>query len=346
MTIVCGDSHTSTNGALGAWGWGIGISDVEHVLATQTLALSRPRTMRVWLDGGLTAGVSAKDLVLALIGHIGTAGASGYALELAGPAVTALDMDARFTLCNMGVEAGARGTLIAPDDKTISYVKGRPFAPKAAAFDAAAKYWQSLASDDGAEFDLQVDFDAGSVAPQVTWGTSPEQVIDIGGRVPDPAQEPDLNHRQAMTKALGYMGLEPGQSLVGLPVDIVFIGSCTNSRLSDLRAAAEFARGNRVRPGVRAVVVPGSGQVKRDAEALGLDRIFKDAGFEWREPGCSMCVSLGQDRVGPRQRCVATTNRNFEGRQGPQARTHLVSPAVAAATAVAGVIADPRRLRR
>lgn len=344
MTLVCGDSHTGTVGALGSWAWGIGTSSVEQVLATQTLAVRKPKTMRILVDGHLGAGVTPKDLILYLIGQIGTAGATGYALELAGQAITDMPMEGRFTLCNMGVEAGARTTMIAPDDTTFSYLRGREFAPKGSSFDAAVREWRQLASDPGAVFDRELRFQASAAAPQITWGTSPEQVMPIDSAVPIPALFNTEELRGAAQRAIGYMGLQPGASLLGLKVDAVFIGSCTNSRLSDLSAAAEIVRGHKVASHVRALVVPGSMTVKREAEALGLHRVFLDAGFEWREPGCSMCAAVNDDVVPPGARCVSTSNRNFEGRQGPRARTHLASPAVAAAAAITGVITDARRL--
>ncbi|MBT9550701.1 MAG: 3-isopropylmalate dehydratase large subunit [Hydrogenophaga sp.] len=343
MTLVCGDSHTGTVGAMGSWAWGIGTSSVEQVLATQTLAVRKPKTMRIVVDGRLGAGVTPKDLILYLIGQIGTAGATGYALELAGQAISDMPMEGRFTLCNMGVEAGARTTLIAPDETTFSYLRGREFAPGGEAFDLAVSQWRQLATDKGAVFDRELRFDAGSAAPQITWGTSPEQVMPIDAAVPVPADFTDSERRSAAERALEYMGLEPGASLLGIKVDAVFIGSCTNSRLSDLLAAAEIVRGHKVAGHVRALVVPGSMTVKREAEALGLHRVFLDAGFEWREPGCSMCAAVNDDVVPPGARCVSTSNRNFEGRQGPRTRTHLASPAVAAAAAIAGVITDVRR---
>ncbi|MDM0037539.1 3-isopropylmalate dehydratase large subunit [Variovorax sp. J22G21] len=344
VTLVCGDSHTGTVGALGAWAWGIGTSSVEQVLATQTLAVRKPKTMRIRVDGVLGDGVTAKDLILYLIGQIGTAGATGYALELSGQAISAMPMEGRFTLCNMGVEAGARTTLIAPDDTTFDYVRGREFAPAGDAFEMAVLHWRELASDEGATYDAELHFDASVVAPQVTWGTSPEQVAAIDALVPDPAHIADKEERDAAQRAIEYMDIRPGAPLLGLKIDNVFIGSCTNSRISDLQAAAAVARGRKVAAHVRAIVVPGSMSVKREAEALGLDRIFLDAGFEWREPGCSMCAAVNNDRVAPGSRCVSTSNRNFEGRQGPGARTHLASPAVAAAAAIAGKLADTRNL--
>jgi 3-isopropylmalate/(R)-2-methylmalate dehydratase large subunit len=345
MTLVCGDSHTGTVGALGSWAWGIGTSSMEQVLATQTLAVRKPKTMRILVDGRLGTGVTPKDLILYLIGQIGTAGATGYALELAGQAITDMPMEGRFTLCNMGVEAGARTTMIAPDETTFSYLRGREFAPKGPDFDRAVAEWRTLSSDQGAVFDKELRFDASAAVPQITWGTSPEQVMPIDARVPIPALLDSEEKRSAAERAIAYMGLHPGASLLGLKVDAVFIGSCTNSRLSDLSAAAEIVRGHKVASHVRALVVPGSMTVKREAEALGLHRVFLDAGFEWREPGCSMCAAVNDDVVPPGARCVSTSNRNFEGRQGPRARTHLASPAVAAAAAITGVITDARRLR-
>lgn len=344
MTLVCGDSHTGTVGALGSWAWGIGTSSVEQVLATQTLAVRKPKTMRILVDGRLGTGVTPKDLILYLIGQIGTAGATGYALELAGQAITDMSMEGRFTLCNMGVEAGARTTMIAPDDTTFDYLRGREFAPKGLSFERAVQEWRQLASDTGAVFDRELRFDASEAAPQITWGTSPEQVMPIDATVPIPALFDSEEQRSAAERAIAYMGLDPGASLLGLKVDAVFIGSCTNSRLSDLSAAAEIVRGHKVASHVRALVVPGSMTVKREAEALGLHRVFLDAGFEWREPGCSMCAAVNDDVVPPGARCVSTSNRNFEGRQGPRARTHLASPAVAAAAAITGVVTDARRL--
>ena len=346
LTLVCGDSHTCTLGALGALAWGVGTSDVEHVLATQTLPMTRPKLMRVRIAGALAPGVFAKDLVLHLIGRIGAAGGTGFAVEYAGPAVRALGIEARMTLCNLSIEFGARIGVVAPDDVTFDYVAGRPYAPRDALWDRAMADWRSLATDADAVFDREVEIDAAAVGPQVTWGTSPEQVADIGAAVPDPAAEADPARRQAAERALAYMALAPGTRFTEIRVDRVFIGSCTNSRLSDLREAARLLGGRRVAPHVRALVVPGSQAVKRAAEAEGLDRIFREAGFEWRESGCSACCGLNADRVGPGERCLSTSNRNFEGRQGPGARTHLASPAVAAATAVAGHIADPRRLSK
>jgi 3-isopropylmalate/(R)-2-methylmalate dehydratase large subunit len=344
MTIVCGDSHTSTHGALGALAFGIGSSEVEHVLATQTLLQRPAKNMLVRVDGALSPGVSAKDLVLAVIGHIGTAGGTGHVIEYAGEAIRALDMAGRLTVCNMSIEAGARAGMIAPDETTFAYIKGRPFAPQGDAFDHAVAYWRTLASDEGAVYDKTVVLDAADIVPMVTWGTSPEAVLPITGRVPDPADLADDAKRDGMTRMLTYMGLSAGQALAGLPVDVVFIGSCTNSRIEDLRAAADIARGRHVAAGVRALVVPGSGLVKLEAEAEGLDQVFLDAGFEWREAGCSMCLGMNPDKLTPGQRCASTSNRNFEGRQGPGGRTHLLSPVMAAAAAVTGHLTDAREM--
>lgn len=341
-TLVCGDSHSGTVGAMGSWAWGIGTSSVEQVLATQTLAVRKPKTMRIVIDGRLGSGVTAKDLILYLIGQIGTAGATGYALELAGQVIEDMPMEGRFTLCNMGVEAGARTTLIAPDETTFEYLRGREFAPKGDAFDAAVSNWRNLKSDKGAVFDRELRLDASSVAPQITWGTSPEQVIPIDTLVPLTGTYTDSEKRSAAERALDYMGLKPGTSLLGTKVDLVFIGSCTNSRLSDLVAAAKIVRNHKVASHVRALVVPGSMTVKREAEAIDLHRVFMNAGFEWREPGCSMCAAVNDDIVQPGARSVSTSNRNFEGRQGPRSRTHLASPAMAAAAAITGVITDVR----
>jgi 3-isopropylmalate/(R)-2-methylmalate dehydratase large subunit len=342
---VCGDSHTCTVGALGVYAWGIGTSEVEHVLATQTLAQRKPATLRITFDGALQESVSAKDLVLHLIGEIGVAGGTGYAIEFAGSTVRMLGMEERMTMCNMAIECGARTAMVAPDDVTFDYLHGREYAPKEAAWDRAVAYWRTLAGDSDAACDRELRFHVSKLEPQITWGTSPQDVVSVTGRVPDPARAPDSARRAAMERALEYMGLAPGAKLDGLEVDRVFIGSCTNSRLSDLRTAAAVVRGRHVAPNVYAMVVPGSMKVKRDAEGEGLDRVFREAGFEWREPGCSMCAGLNADKVGPRERCVATSNRNFEGRQGPLARTHLASPATAAAAAVTGRITDVRRLR-
>ena len=343
-TVVCGDSHTSTHGAFGALAFGIGTSEVEHVFATQTLPQRHSKNMRVRFEGTLPPGLSAKDLALFLIGQIGTAGGTGHVIEFAGSAVRALSMEGRMTLCNMSIEAGARAGLVAPDETTYTYVAGRPMAPAGPLWDQALAYWKSLPTDEGASFDQEFVFDISDLAPQVTWGTNPEAVVDIAGHVPDPAAATDPARREAMQRALDYMGLQPGTPLAELPVQVVFIGSCTNGRIEDMRAAAQVAKGRKVAPGVRALVVPGSGLVKRQAEAEGLDRIFLEAGFEWRLPGCSMCLGMNDDRVDPGQRSASTSNRNFEGRQGRGGRTHLVSPSVAAATAVVGRFATPEDL--
>ncbi len=342
--IVCGDSHTCTHGGLGAIAFGIGATELLHVLATQTLVQRKPKRMRVRFEGERGPGVTAKDMVLHLIGHVRAAGGVGYAVEYAGAAVRALSVEERLTLCNLSIELGAKIGLIAPDETTYEYLHGRRYAPAGAEWDAALAYWRGLPTDDDAVFDREVVIDMAAVAPQITWGTNPEQVAAVDQRVPDPAAEPDLVKRQAMLDALDYMGLVPGTALTETPVDWVFIGSCTNSRLSDLQAAAAVARGRRVAPGVTAWVVPGSEAVKRAAEAEGLDRVFRDAGFEWREPGCSMCLAMNGETVPRGQRSVSTSNRNFVGRQGPGARTHLASPAMAAAAAVTGHIADVRSL--
>ncbi|WP_225197835.1 3-isopropylmalate dehydratase large subunit [Gluconobacter oxydans] len=346
MTIVCGDSHTSTHGALGSLAFGIGTSEVEHVLATQTILQKPAKNMRVSVEGKVGPGVTAKDIMLAIIGRIGTAGGTGHVIEFAGSAIRDLDMAGRMTLCNMSIEAGARAGLVAPDETTFAYVKGRPFAPKGEAFEQACDYWRSLASDDGAYFDTEVMLAAEEIIPSVTWGTSPQDVLPIDGSVPSPSDEPDPARAAQIQRALDYMGLEAGQKIAGTPVDVVFIGSCTNSRLEDLRAAADVVRGRHVAEGVRAMIVPGSGLVKHAAEAEGLDKVFLDAGFEWREAGCSMCLGMNPDRLTPGQRCASTSNRNFEGRQGPDGRTHLCSPAMAAAAAVTGRLCDVRELVR
>jgi 3-isopropylmalate/(R)-2-methylmalate dehydratase large subunit len=343
-TIVCGDSHTSTHGAFGALAFGIGTSEVEHVLATQTLIQRPAKNMRVTVDGALPAGITSKDMILAIIGRIGTAGGTGHVIEYAGAAVRALSMEGRMTVCNMSIEAGARAGLVAPDETTFGYLRGRPMAPKAGAWEQAVSYWKTLPSDDGAAYDREVTILAGEIEPHVTWGTSPQDVLPITGRVPDPADAPDEARRAAMARALEYMGLVPGTPLAELAIDTVFIGSCTNGRIEDLRAAAVVAAGRRVADGVRALIVPGSGLVKEAAEAEGLDRIFIAAGFDWREPGCSMCLAMNADKLEPGQRCASTSNRNFEGRQGKGGRTHLLSPAMAAAAAVAGHLADVRDL--
>ncbi|WP_087119418.1 3-isopropylmalate dehydratase large subunit [Brevundimonas sp. SH203] len=343
MTVVCGDSHTSTHGAFGALAFGIGTSEVEHVLATQTLIQKPAKNMLVRVEGKLGAGVAGKDLVLAIIGQLGTAGATGYVIEYAGEAITALDMAGRMTVCNMSIEAGARAGLIAPDDKTFDWIEGRPLAPKGEDFAAAKVMWRELASDAGASFDRIVEIDAATIEPMVTWGTSPEAVVSIHGSAPTLDQVPE-GRRAETNHMLDYMGLTPGQALLGLPIDVVFIGSCTNSRIEDLRAAARIVEGRKVAPGVRALVVPGSGAIKVQAEQEGLATLFVDAGFEWREAGCSMCLGMNPDQLKPGQRCASTSNRNFEGRQGPSGRTHLMSPAMAAAAAVNGRIVDSRGL--
>ena len=342
MTIVCGDSHTSTHGALGALAFGIGTSEVEHVLATQTVLQKPAKNMRVTVDGVLPPGCTAKDITLAIIGKIGTAGGTGHVIEYAGEAIRALDMAGRMTLCNMSIEAGARAGMVAPDETTISYVEGRPHAPKGEAWERAVAWWRSLPSDAGAHFDKEVSLRAEDITPQVTWGTSPEDVLPITGVVPNPADATDETRRAQLTRMVEYMGLIPGQKLTDLKVDVVFIGSCTNSRIEDIRAAAAIARGRQVAAHVRALVVPGSGLVKKQAEAEGLDRILLDAGFEWREAGCSMCLGMNPDKLTPGQRSASTSNRNFEGRQGPGGRTHLFSPAMAAAAAIKGHLADVR----
>ena len=343
MTVVCGDSHTSTHGALGALAFGIGTSEVEHVLATQTLLMKKAKNMRVRVSGALPAGVTAKDIVLAIIGKIGTAGGNGHTIEFGGSAIRALSMEGRMTVCNMAIEAGARAGMVAVDDKTIDYVRGRPLAPAAADWEVAVAHWKTLHSDDGAAFDRVVDIDAASISPQVSWGTSPEMVCAVDACVPDPAREPDPIKREGIERALKYMGLAPNTPITEIRIDKVFIGSCTNSRIEDLRAAAAVVRGRHVAGSVRlALVVPGSGPVKAQAEREGLDRVFKDAGFDWREPGCSMCLGMNADRLEAGERCASTSNRNFEGRQGAGGRTHLVSPAMAAAAAVAGRFVDIR----
>ncbi|HYF44521.1 MAG TPA: 3-isopropylmalate dehydratase large subunit [Ramlibacter sp.] len=346
MTVVCGDSHTSTHGAFGALAHGIGTSEVEHVLATQTLLAKKARNMLVKVEGRLAPGVTAKDIVLAIIGRIGTAGGTGYTIEFAGSAIRGLSMEGRMTVCNMAIEAGARAGLVAVDDKTIEYVKGRPMAPTGVAWEQAVAYWKTLHSDPDAKFDTVVELDASGIVPQVTWGTSPEMVLGVDGRVPDPDKEKDGSKRGAIERALTYMGLEPGKALNDIHVDKVFIGSCTNSRIEDMREAAAVVKklGQKVAPNVKlALVVPGSGLVKEQAEREGLHEIFKAAGFEWREPGCSMCLAMNADRLEPGERCASTSNRNFEGRQGAGGRTHLVSPAMAAAAAVHGHFVDIRQ---
>jgi 3-isopropylmalate/(R)-2-methylmalate dehydratase large subunit len=344
MTIVCGDSHTSTHGALGALAFGIGTSEVEHVLATQTLLGKPARNMQVEVTGRLGAGVTAKDLVLAVIGAIGTAGGTGHVIEYTGEAIRGLDMAGRMTVCNMSIEAGARAGMIAPDEVTFAWIRGRSYAPQGEAFEAAVAYWRTLPSDAGAVYDRVVTLDGAAIAPMVSWGTSPEAVVAIDGVVPDPASYDDPGKRAQIGRMLEYMGLRPGQRLDAVPIDVAFIGSCTNGRIEDMRAAAAVARGRHVAAGVRALVVPGSGVVRAQAEAEGLDRVFLEAGFEWREAGCSMCLGMNPDRLAPGQRCASTSNRNFEGRQGPGGRTHLLSPAMAAAAAVTGRRVDVRGL--
>jgi 3-isopropylmalate/(R)-2-methylmalate dehydratase large subunit len=345
MTVVCGDSHTSTHGAFGALAFGIGTSEVEHVLATQCLLQKKSKSMLVSVDGELAAGVTAKDVVLAIIGEIGTAGGTGYAIEFGGDAIRSLSVEGRMSVCNMAIEAGARAGMVAVDDKTIDYVKGRPYAPVAEQWDKAVAYWNTLHSDDDAEFDHVVHIDAASIRPQVTWGTSPEMVVAVNASVPDPASETDPVKSEGMQRALDYMGLQANTPMSEINVDKVFIGSCTNSRIEDLRAAAEIAKGRKVAGNIKqALVVPGSGLVKQQAEEEGLDKIFMQAGFEWREPGCSMCLAMNADRLEEGERCASTSNRNFEGRQGRGGRTHLVSPAMAAAAAVTGHFVDVRDL--
>jgi 3-isopropylmalate/(R)-2-methylmalate dehydratase large subunit len=344
-TIVCGDSHTSTHGAFGALAHGIGTSEVEHVLATQTLIQKKARNMRVLVDGKLPDGVTAKDIILAIIGEIGTAGGTGYVLEYAGEAIRALSMEGRMTVCNMSIEGGARAGLVAPDERAYEFLKGRAKSPKGAAWDAALRYWDTLRSDEGAHWDNELRLDAAKLPPIVTWGTSPEDVISISGMVPDPDQIADEAKRLSKHRALNYMGLKAGTKITDIKLDRVFIGSCTNGRIEDLRAAAKVAAGKTVNANVNAMVVPGSGIVKEQAEAEGLDKIFVKAGFEWREPGCSMCLAMNPDKLSPEERCASTSNRNFEGRQGFKGRTHLVSPAMAAAAAIAGHFVDVRDWR-
>ncbi|MCG0238585.1 MAG: 3-isopropylmalate dehydratase large subunit [Firmicutes bacterium] len=345
MTIVCGDSHTSTHGAFGALAFGIGTSEVEHVLATQTLWQHKPKTMEIRVEGQLPPGVTAKDLILAIIGRIGTDGATGYVVEYTGEAVRSLSMEGRMTLCNMAIEAGARAGMVAPDETTFAYLEGRPFAPKGKAWEQALDEWRRLPTDPGATYDRVEVFDASAIEPQVTWGTSPWMVAPVTGRVPHPEEFDDPLERKAVERALAYMGLEPGTPIQEIRIDRVFIGSCTNGRIEDLRAAAEVVRGKKVAPWVQAMVVPGSTQVKAQAEKEGLDRIFKEAGFEWRESGCSMCLGMNPDILRPGERCASTSNRNFEGRQGRGGRTHLVSPPMAAAAAIAGHFVDIRSWR-
>jgi len=345
MTVVCGDSHTSTHGAFAALAFGIGTSEVEHVMATQCLVAKKSKSLLIRVEGKVGRGVTAKDIVLAIIGKIGTAGGTGYAIEFGGSAIRALSMEGRMTVCNMAIEAGARAGMVAADEKTIEYLRGRPYAPQGEMFDRAAAYWRTLKSDDGAVFDRMVELDAANITPQVTWGTSPEMVTSIDGKVPEPSREADPVKREAIERALQYMGLNPGTPISEVKIDKVFIGSCTNSRIEDLRAAAGVVKGRHIAANVKlAMVVPGSGLVKRQAEAEGLDRVFVAAGFEWREPGCSMCLGMNDDRLSPGERCASTSNRNFEGRQGAGGRTHLVSPEMAAAAAIAGRFADVRQV--
>ena len=342
MTIVCGDSHTSTHGAFGALAHGIGTSEVEHVLATQTLIQKKAKNMLVRVDGQLPEGVTAKDIILAIIGEIGTAGGTGYVIEYAGEAIRSLSMEGRMTICNMSIEGGARAGLIAPDETTFAYVKDKPRAPKGEAWDMAVQYWKSLQTDEGAHYDKVIVLDAAKLPPIVTWGSSPEDVVSINGVVPDPEEIQEENKRKSKHRALEYMGLTAGTKITDITVDRVFIGSCTNGRIEDLRAAAKVIEGKKIAPTVSAMVVPGSGLVKAQAEAEGLDRVFIDAGFDWREPGCSMCLAMNDDRLSPYERCASTSNRNFEGRQGFKGRTHLVSPAMAAAAAITGHFVDIR----
>jgi 3-isopropylmalate/(R)-2-methylmalate dehydratase large subunit len=344
-TIVCGDSHTSTHGAFGALAHGIGTSEVEHVLATQTLTQMKAKNMRVTVGGALPDGVTAKDIILSIIGQIGTAGGTGHVIEYAGDAIRALSMEGRMTVCNMSIEGGARAGMIAPDETTFAYLKGRPKSPKGAAWDMAMKYWETLRTDEGAFFDSEIKLDAASLPPIVTWGTSPEDVATIEGAVPNPADATDEGKRAKIVRALDYMGLTPGTRIADIPLDVVWIGSCTNGRIEDLRAVAKIVEGKKVSGRLAyAMIVPGSGLVKEQAEAEGLDKIFLDAGFEWREPGCSMCLGMNPDQLKPGQRCASTSNRNFEGRQGYRGRTHLVSPAMAAAAAIAGQFVDVRKI--
>ncbi len=342
--LVCGDSHTSSNGALGALAWGIGASEVEHVLATQTIIQRKPKRMRVTFDGALAPGVTAKDMILYLIGKLGTAAGRGHVVEYAGPTIAAMPIEGRLTICNMSIEMGAKAGLMAPDERTFDYLKGREYAPKGAAWDQAVAYWRTLRTDEDATFDKEAAVDCSLIKPQVTWGTSPQDVIAVDEAVPDPAREADPARRQLIERALAYIGLQPGAPLAGTKIDYAFIGSCTNGRYSDLVDAARVARGRKVAPGVRALIVPGSAQVMRAAEKAGLDRIFTEAGFEWRAAGCSMCVAGNGDVVPPGKRCISSSNRNFEGRQGPQSHTHLASPAMVAAAAVSGEITDVRKL--
>ena len=342
MTIVCGDSHTSTHGAFGALAWGIGTSEVEHVLATQTLIQTKAKNMNIQINGKLPVGVTAKDVVLKIIQTIGTAGGTGYVIEYSGEVIRSLSMEGRMTVCNMSIEAGARAGLISPDRTTVEYLKNRPFSPSDDKFDTAADYWLSLASDDGAQYDKVIKIDADEIVPQVTWGTSPEDVVSINGNVPDPAKISDSEKQKSMSRALEYMGLEPNTNMTDIKIDKVFIGSCTNGRIEDLRAVSKIADGRKVAEHVNAIIVPGSGLVKKQAEKEGLDKIFIQSGFEWRDPGCSMCLAMNADKLKPKERCASTSNRNFEGRQGRGGRTHLMSPAMAAAAAIKGKLSDCR----
>ena len=336
MTIVCGDSHTATHGAFGALAFGIGTSEVEHVLASQTLIQKPAKNMRITIDGKTSTGVTSKDIILHIIGHIGTAGGTGYVIEYAGKAITDLSMEGRMTICNMSIEGGARAGLIAPDDKTFEYIKGRPYAPKGEDWNKAVEYWKSLPTEEEAFFDQEIVIKASDILPQVTWGTSPQDVAPINGSVPDPKNIDDVNRRNAVQRSLDYMGLEPNQNIKDIKIDKVFIGSCTNGRIEDLREVAKIVEGKKAT--VDSMIVPGSGLVKEQAEKEGLDKIFKDAGFDWREPGCSMCLAMNPDQLKPKERCASTSNRNFEGRQGREGRTHLVSPVVAAASAIRGTL--------
>ncbi|MED5574722.1 MAG: 3-isopropylmalate dehydratase large subunit [Pseudomonadota bacterium] len=343
-TLVCGDSHTATHGALGSLAFGIGTSEVEHVMASQTLLQAPVKSMRVTVNGELPAACTAKDLILALIGKIGTGGGTGHVIEYTGPAISALSMEGRMTVSNMSIEAGARAGLIAPDEKTFEYLKGRPFAPKGTDWDAAVAYWKTLPSDPGATYDTEVTLDVGEIEPQVTWGTSPEDVISITGVVPDPKDASNEDKAAAIKRSNEYMGLQPGTKMTDIEIDTVFVGACTNGRIEDIRAVAEVAKGRKVKEGIRTLIVPGSGLVKQQAEEEGLAQILMDAGFDWREPGCSMCLAMNVDRLQPGERCAATSNRNFEGRQGRGGRTHLVSPAMAAAAAITGKLTDVREM--
>jgi len=342
MTIVCGDSHTSTHGAFGALAWGIGTSEVEHVLATQTLIQTKAKNMNIQINGKLPVGVTAKDVVLKIIQTIGTAGGTGYVIEYSGEVIRSLSMEGRMTVCNMSIEAGARAGLISPDRTTVEYLKNRPFSPSEDKFNSASDYWLSLASDDGAQYDKVIKIDADEIVPQVTWGTSPEDVVSINGNVPDPAKISDSEKQKSMSRALEYMGLEPNTNMTDIKIDKVFIGSCTNGRIEDLRAVSKIADGRKVAEHVNAIIVPGSGLVKKQAEKEGLDKIFIQSGFEWRDPGCSMCLAMNADKLKPKERCASTSNRNFEGRQGRGGRTHLMSPAMAAAAAIRGKLSDCR----